>query len=147
MYLGTPNFQQFQNIGKKSTENDIQKSNLFALCLTNINVESIYTCKNIQLGIPAFAILIFCLVVITYMFFLVNLILLYMPILIYRQTTYLHYHETNVWSIKNQTTHNLSLDFMNILDDIIVWAPSILHFEGLDMRNLQYEMWIFPNKS
>ena len=28
------------------------------------------------------------------------------------------------------------------LDNIIVWAPSILHFKGLGMRNLQYEMRI-----
>ena len=28
------------------------------------------------------------------------------------------------------------------LDDTIVWAPSILHFKGLGMRNLQYEMRI-----
>ena len=28
------------------------------------------------------------------------------------------------------------------LDNIIVWAPSLLHFKGLGMRNLQYEMRI-----
>ena len=31
---------------------------------------------------------------------------------------------------------------MNILDIIIIWAPGILHFKGLGMRNLQYEMRI-----
>ena len=31
---------------------------------------------------------------------------------------------------------------MNILDNIIVWAPSIFHYKGLGMRNLQYEMRI-----
>ena len=31
---------------------------------------------------------------------------------------------------------------MNILDNIVSWAPSILHFKGLGMRNLQYEMSI-----
>ena len=29
---------------------------------------------------------------------------------------------------------------MNILDNIVSWAPSILHFKGLGMRNLQYEI-------
>ena len=33
-------------------------------------------------------------------------------------------------------------DFMNILDNIIVWAPSILYLKGLGMRNLQHEMRI-----
>ena len=28
------------------------------------------------------------------------------------------------------------------LDNIILWAPCILHFKGLSMRNLQYEMRI-----
>ncbi len=28
------------------------------------------------------------------------------------------------------------------LDDIILWAPSILYLKGLVMRNLQYEMRI-----
>ena len=28
------------------------------------------------------------------------------------------------------------------LDNIIVWAPSMRHFKGLGMRNLQYEMRI-----
>ena len=31
---------------------------------------------------------------------------------------------------------------MNILDNIIVWTPKILHFKVLGMRNLQYEMRI-----
>ena len=31
---------------------------------------------------------------------------------------------------------------MNFLDNDIVWAPSILHFKGVGMRNLQYEMRI-----
>ena len=31
---------------------------------------------------------------------------------------------------------------MSIHTDIIVWAPSILHFKGLGMRNFQYEMRI-----
>ena len=26
------------------------------------------------------------------------------------------------------------------MDNVIVWTPSILHFKGLGMRNLQYEM-------
>ena len=26
--------------------------------------------------------------------------------------------------------------------NIIIWAPSLLHFKGLSMRNLQYEMRI-----
>ena len=31
---------------------------------------------------------------------------------------------------------------MNILDNTIEWTPIILHFKGLGMRNLQYEMRI-----
>ena len=31
---------------------------------------------------------------------------------------------------------------MKFFDNIIVWSPSIHHFKGLDMRNLQYEMRI-----
>ena len=31
---------------------------------------------------------------------------------------------------------------MNIFDNIIAWSPHILHFKGLGMRNLQYEMRI-----
>jgi hypothetical protein len=47
-------------------------------------------------------------------------------------------HENyNVSSIKIQTTHNLLS-----LDNIIVWAPSILHFKGLGTTNLLYEMRI-----
>ena len=46
----------------------------------------------------------------------------------------------NVWFIKIRTIHNLSLWI--ILDNIIVWAPCILHFKGLGMRNLKYEMRI-----
>ena len=50
---------------------------------------------------------------------------------------------TNVWSIKIQITHNLSLWLYEyFLDNIIVRAPRILHFKGLGMRNLQYEMRI-----
>jgi hypothetical protein len=43
----------------------------------------------------------------------------------------------NIW-----TTHNLSLWLSIFLDNIIVWAPSILHFKGFGMRNLQCEMRI-----
>ena len=32
------------------------------------------------------------------------------------------------------------------LDNIIVWAPSILHFKSLDMRNLQIMKWGFAKK-
>ena len=39
------------------------------------------------------AFLIFCLIVITYLFLWVTLILLYMPILICKQAAYTHYHE------------------------------------------------------
>ena len=31
---------------------------------------------------------------------------------------------------------------MNVFDNIIVWAPSILYFKGLGMRNLQYQIRI-----
>ena len=31
---------------------------------------------------------------------------------------------------------------MNIFDNIIAWSPHILHFKGLGMKNLQYEMRI-----
>ena len=48
-------------------------------------------------------------------------------------------YKSNVWSIKIRTTDNLSWIF---LDNIIVWAPSILYFKGLGIRNLQYEMRI-----
>ena len=44
------------------------------------------------------------------------------------------------WLIKIRTIHNLSLWIF--LDNIIVRAPSILHFKGLGMRNLKYEMRI-----
>ena len=32
------------------------------------------------------------------------------------------------------------MTFRIFLDDVIVWAPSVLHFKGLGIRNLQYEM-------
>ena len=34
------------------------------------------------------------------------------------------------------------MTFWIFFDNIVVWAPSILHFKGLGLRNLQYEMRI-----
>ena len=34
------------------------------------------------------------------------------------------------------------MTLQTFLDDIIIWAPGILHFEGLGMRNLQMK-WGF----
>ena len=34
------------------------------------------------------------------------------------------------------------MTFRIFLDNVIVWAPSVLHFKGLGIRNLQYEMSI-----
>ena len=41
------------------------------------------------------------------------------------------FHRRNILSIKIWTTHNLAMWLF--LDNIIIWAPSILHFKGLGM--------------
>ena len=47
----------------------------------------------------------------------------------------------NVWSKKIRTTHNLSLWLYEYFRYFwMIWAPGILHFKGLGMKNLQYEM-------
>ena len=51
--------------------------------------------------------------------------------------------EYNVWFIKIRTIHNLSLWLYEYFWMILPYghcAPSILHYKGLGLRNLQYEM-------
>ena len=43
----------------------------------------------------------------------------------------------NIWSIKIRITSNLSVTLWIFLENIIAWAPSILHFKGLGMKNLE----------
>ena len=51
---------------------------------------------------------------------------------------------SNVWSIRIWTTHNLSLWLYEYFWIILLYGHQvcILHFKGLGMRNLQYEMRI-----
>ena len=53
----------------------------------------------------------------------------------------------NVWFIKIRTTNYLSLWLYEYFWIILLRAPSILHFKGLGMRNLQYKMRICQKSS